>query len=132
MFATVDAVKRITDYDVTLEQIERAQYIIEGYIGKAEVEVIDPIDLLLLERATAYQAAYMANDAIKIYEQMSVSQIAQFGASLTFKSGDTVSPWVAPLAIMSCKRLSWNRIRSIKTGTIYDGPPRTPSQWVTD
>jgi hypothetical protein len=132
MFATVDAVKRITDYDVDEDLIARAQYIIESYIGRTEVQVLDPFDMANLELATAFQAAYMLNDGIKIYEQMSVAQVSQFGAGITFKADDTVSPWLAPLAIMACKRLSWNRSRSVRTSTIYDDPQPTTSEWVRD
>lgn len=127
MFTTIEQVKELTDYDVEQKTIIMAQNVIEAYVGRDEVEIVDANDLALLGKATAYQAAYMANDAEKIFEQVAVTQMAQFGQSITMRT-DGVSPWVAPLAIIACNRLSWKRMRSVKTGSIFYQPP-TESRW---
>ena len=131
MFTTVTEVKELTGYDVDETLLKQAQAIIESYVGRIEVEITDARDLMHLGRAAAYQSAYMLNDPIKIFEQMSVAQLSQFGANVSFKSGDTVSPWVAPLAVMACNKLSWKRMRSVKTGNIY-GHNAPLSTWRTD
>ena len=49
MLSTVNSVKEYTGYDVTLDLIKRAQAVIEIYVGKDEVDIDSPSDLLLLE-----------------------------------------------------------------------------------
>lgn len=128
MFATINDVERITGYEVTEDLVVQAQMIIESYVGRTEVEVTNASDQLLLARATAYQAAYMKADPMRIYEQMAVKQLGQFGQLVTFRDTDTAAPFVAPLAVMACHRLSWKRMRSVKTGTIY-GPNPPVEGW---
>lgn len=123
MFTTIDQVEELTGYAVTQETIIQSQAIIESYVGRVEAEVNNAQDLMILGRATAYQAAYMRDDTDKVFEQMSIASILQYGQQLTFKSGDIVSPWVAPLAVIACKRLSWARSRSVKTGSLYYSAP---------
>ena len=130
MFTTVTQVKELTGYDVTQEAIIMAQSIIESYTGRVEVDVQEPSDHVLLGRATAYQAAYMTKNGEMIFEQLSAMQIMQFGQMVTFSQGNSASPFVAPLAVLACKNLSWNRIRSVKTGSIFDTPVQ-PSNWET-
>lgn len=129
MFTTVEEVKRITDFDVSLEGIARAQAIIESYVGRVEVDVQNATDLSLLGRATAFQAAYMEHDLPRVYGQAKASQIMQYGNMVTFPD-DGVSPWIAPLAVIACRKLSWNRIRSVRTGSIYTVPSNSPG-WKT-
>jgi hypothetical protein len=131
MFTTTEKVKELTDYDVTVEQVARAQAVIESFVGRIEVEVLDPIDLLLLERATAYQAAYMNSDESRVYEQAAITQIAQFGQSIML-ANDGLSPWIAPLAKIACRRLSWQRMRSVKTGSIFHQPVPVGREWFTE
>lgn len=130
MFTTIDRVKEVTGYDVNQETVIMAQNIIETFIGRIEIDVTDPEDMSLLDRATAYQAAYMTNDPVKIFEQMNVQQISQFGAMIQFKYGDNASPFVAPLALMACSRLSWRRPRSLYTGRMFGGIEKR--SWETD
>jgi hypothetical protein len=118
MFTTTNEVKTITGKIVSNQLVERAQYIIEAYIGKFENEVVDTKDLKILKRAVAYQCAYMENNEDLVYEQMAVSTTLQNDASTTFKSGDSVSPFIAPMAVIVCKKLTFLRSRSIKTGKI--------------
>lgn len=119
MFTTTNEVKTITGKIVTNQLVERAQYIIEAYVGKFEDEVADTRDLEILKRAVAYQCAYMENNEDLVYEQMAVSTTLQNDASTTFKPGDLVSPFIAPLAVIVCKKLTFLRSRSVKTGKIF-------------
>jgi hypothetical protein len=130
MFVTIERVKELTDYDVTSAEIGRAQGLIEAYVGRLEVEVVDASDQVLLERATAYQTAYMQSDPIKVFEQIPVHQIGQFGATVTFKQGDLTSPYISGMARLACEKLSWRRMRSVKVGSMY-GPAPVPD-WRTD
>lgn len=129
MFATTTEVKTITGKTVNAGLIERAQYVIEAYVGKLEADVTDSRDEELLKRATAYQAAYMLNNEDIVFEQMAVSTTMQNEASTTFKPGDTVSPFIAPMAVMVCSKLSFMKARSIYTGKMSQST--TTSNWRT-
>jgi hypothetical protein len=118
MFATTTQVKTITGKIVNAGLVERAQYAIEAYVGKFEADVTDTNDLEILKRAVAYQSAYMLNNEDIVFEQMAVSTTMQNDASTTFKPGDRVSPFIAPMAVMVCSKLSFVKSRSIKTGPI--------------
>jgi hypothetical protein len=118
MFTTTTEVKTITGKIVKADLIQRAQYVIESYTGKFEADITDTKDLQILKRATAYQSAYMLNNEDIVFEQMSVSTTMQNDASTTFKQGDTASPFIAPMAVMVCSKLSFVKSRSIKTGQI--------------
>lgn len=130
MFTTTTEVKTITGKIVNAGLIERAQYALEAYIGKFEDEVVDTTDLEILKRATAYQAAYMLNNEDVVFEQMAVSTTTQNDASTTFKPGDSVSPFIAPMAVMMCSKLSFVKSRSIKTGKI--APTISYPVWITE
>lgn len=121
MFTTIERVKELTDVDVSQETIIMAQNIIEAFVGRDEIEVTNANDRALLEKATAYQCAYMNGDAAKVFEQVAAVQVMQFGNMVTFTQ-DGNSPWIAPLAVIACKRLSWRGMRSVKTGSIYSRP----------
>jgi hypothetical protein len=129
MFATTTQVKTITGKIVNAGLIERAQYAIEAYVGKFEADVIETKDLELLKRAVAYQSAYMLNNEDIVFEQMAVSTTMQNDASTTFKAGDSVSPFIAPMAVMVCSKLSFIKSRSIKTGKILQST--TYPDWTT-
>ncbi len=116
MFVTTTQVKTITNKTVNAGLVERAQYAIEAYVGRFEADVEDTRDLEILKRATAYQAAYMLNNEDIVFEQMAVSTTMQNEASTTFKAGDKVSPFIAPMAVMMCDKLSFMKSRSIYTG----------------
>lgn len=122
MFTTIEQVKELTNVDVPQETIIMAQNIIEAFVGRDEIEVIHPNDKALLGKATAYQAAYMFGDEAKVFEQAAVTQTTQFGQAISYR-GDGSSPWIAPLAVIACQRLSWKRMRSVKTGSIFYHAP---------
>lgn len=128
MFTTIEQVKELTGYDVEQEVITMAQNIIEAYVGKVEQQVQDPIDRMLLGKAVSYQSAYMRDNALMIFEQVATTYIAQFGQTMTFRGNDTATPFIAPLAVISCGKLSWKSNRSVKTGSMYDRGP-TAYDW---
>jgi hypothetical protein len=123
MFSTINSVKEYTNSDVTLDLIKRAQGVVEIFIGKDEIDVVNPNDLLLLDKITAYQAAYMLENEEIVFKQI---------ASLSTGSGDSIqnynpemfAPFMAPLAVMASAGLSFKRGRSIRTGRIFQLPAR--------
>lgn len=129
MFTTTTQVKTITGKVADSALVQRAQYAIEAYIGKFEDEITDATDLEILNRATAYQTAYMLNNEDIVFEQIAVSTTTQNDSSTTFKPNDTVSPFIAPMAVMMCSKLSFVKSRSIKTGKIR--PTITYPDWLT-
>ena len=128
MFTTIEQTRELTGSDVTQETIIMAQGIIEAYIGRIEVGVTDGTDRALLAKAVAYQATYMQDDEKKVFEQMGAQQIMQFGQMITFGT-DGTQPWIAPLAVLTCKRLSWKRIRSIQAGPLFPRGPVGHEGW---
>jgi hypothetical protein len=116
MFTTISEAKLITGKNVSQELIGRAQFVIESYIGKFETEISNSKDIEICKRAVAYQAAYMLNNEDVVFEQMSVSTTGINDAYTTFKDGDDHSPFVSPMAVMSCRMLSFVKSRSIVIG----------------
>ena len=128
MYTTTDGVKALTGYDVSLQAVTIAQGIIETFSGRIEGDVESNNDLELLGRATAYQAAYMLTNADSVFEQIGIKSIAQTDGSviLTYENG---SPFIAPLALVTLKSLSWKGNRSVRTGPIFDIPHMTLLEW---
>jgi hypothetical protein len=122
MLATTTNVKDITGKIVSNQLVTRAQYVIESYIGKLEDEVDLARDVELLKRAVSYQCAYMLNNEDIFYEQMSVSTTGQNDAYTTFRNNDKASPWIAPMAVMACSKLSFVKSRSVHTGKMSQLP----------
>jgi hypothetical protein len=129
MLATTNDVKTITGKIVNNQLVVRAQYLVEAYIGKFENEITNTKDLEILKRAVSYQSAYMENNEDLVYEQMAVSTTGQNDAYTTFKSGDKISPYIAPLAVIICEKLTFFKSRSIKTGKILENEELI--DWVT-
>jgi hypothetical protein len=118
MFTTVNNVKEYTNIDVSLELIKRAQSIIEIYIGRDEIDVENPSDFLVLDKMTAYQAVYMLENEDIVYKQVAVTSAGAGDSSQNF-DGNYSAPFIAPLAVIAARALSFNRSRSIKTGKIF-------------
>lgn len=129
MLATTTDVKTITGKVVSAQQVQRAQYVIEAYLGKLEADITNTRDIELAKRAVAYQSAYMEGNEDLVFEQMAVSTTGQNDAYTTFKNGDSLSPFIAPLAIMVCQKLTFFRSRSVKTGKLEN--PITIADWTT-
>lgn len=118
MFTTTTQVKTITGKIVNTALIERAQYAVETYVGRFETEITNTKDIEIMKRAVAYQSAYMLNNEDVVFEQMAVSTTMQNDSSTTFKPGDTASPFIAPMAVMLCGKLSFVKTKSVYTGRI--------------
>lgn len=123
MFSTINSVKEYTNADVTIDLVKRAQGIIEIFIGKDEIDIENPNDLLLLDKMTAYQAAYMLENEEIVFKQI---------ASLSTGSADSLqnydskmfAPFIAPLAVLASAGLTFKKGRSIRTGRIFQLPAR--------
>lgn len=128
MFTTITEVKTITGKIVKADLVERAQYAIETYIGKFEADITLDRDLEILKRAVAYQSAYMLNNEDVVFEQIAVQTTTQSDSSTTFKPGDISSPFISPMAVMLCAKLSFVKTRSVVTGKIFQ--PTTTTNWI--
>lgn len=118
MFTTVNNVKEYTNKTVELALIKRAQSLIEIYIGRNEIDVENPSDLLVLDKMTAYQAAYMMDNEDMVYSQIALTSAGSGDSAQNFDQGMT-SPWIAPLAVLASRGLSFNRSRSVRTGKVF-------------
>jgi len=121
MFTTVNSVKEYTDADVTLDLIKRAQAVIEIFVGKDEIDIDNPSDLLLLDKMTAYQSAYMLDNEGIVYTQIAANSVGAGDSVQNFNTAMS-APFIAPLAVMAAKGLSFKKPRSIKTGKIFQWP----------
>lgn len=127
MFSTINSVYEYTAKDVSLDLIKRAQAIIEVFIGRDEINVENVDDLLVLDKMTAYQAAYMLENEDTVYNQIATTSSGS-GDSLQNYNTAMSAPWIAPLAVMAAKGLSFKRPRSIKTGKIFQ--TTTETEWI--
>lgn len=118
MLSTANSVKEYTNVDVDLELIKRAQAIIELYVGKDEVDVESASDLLLLDKMTSYQAAYMLENEDVVYKQIAVMSAGTGDSSQNYNAAMS-APWIAPLAVLAARGLTFKRPRSIRTGKIF-------------
>lgn len=98
--------------------IRRAQSIIEIYIGKDEIDIEDPADLILLDKMTAYQTAYMLDNEEAVFNQVAVTSQGQTDFIVNF-NGNMMAPWIAPLAVIASKGLTFKKPKSIRTGKIF-------------
>lgn len=123
MLSTINSVKEYTGFDVTLDLIKRAQGVVEIFVGKDEIDVTNPNDLLILDKMTAYQSAYMLENEDIVFKQI---------ASLSTGSGDSIqnydpkmyAPFMAPLAVLASTGLTFKKGRSIRTGKIFQLPAK--------
>lgn len=118
MFTTVNNVKQYTNKDVTNDLIARAQSVIEIFIGKGEIDIENVNDLAILDKMTAYQAAYMVDNESIVYSQIAATSV---GSGDNAQNYDTKmsAPWIAPLAVLAARGLSFNKARSVRTGKIF-------------
>jgi phage gp29-like protein len=123
MFTTINLTKTLTGRDVDLALLNRAQSIIETYVGKIEAEIDDANDLALLAKATTYQAVYMQENESIVFEQVALRTAGQGESIVSFTNEN--SPFIAPLALMACKNLSFKRSRSVYSGKIFQNEPLT-------
>ncbi len=124
MLSTVNSVREYTGYEVTLDLIKRAQAVIEIFIGKDEVEIENPADLLLLDKMVAYQAAYMLENEDLVFKQAALTSQGQTDSLVNFDTR-LLAPFIAPLAVYASSGLSFNRSRSYRTGKMFQFPKIT-------
>jgi hypothetical protein len=131
MYTTAEEVMEVTPYeDVTSAEVLMAQFVIEIYTGRLEGEVDGARDKGLLARATIAQTVYMRENPAVTFEQINAYAIQRGDGMTTFQPGNTEAPFVAPLAIMACKHLSWKKSRSVRVGRIWQAV--TGSDWSRD
>lgn len=130
MFATIEDVKSLTNYDVSLTDIQLAQGIVETFVGKVEADVTDPNDQVVMGRAVCYQAAYVSKNFETVFEQMGVRSMSQTDSSVVLDV-DLASPYLSPLAIFALRNLTGKGTRSIRTGAIF-GRANTRTPWELD
>jgi len=118
MFTTVNNVLSYTNKEVDLGLINRAQSVIEIFIGRAEIDIENPNDLNILDKMTAYQAAYMVDNEDIVYSQIASSSVGSGDSSQNFDTAMS-SPFIAPLAVFAARGLSFKKGRSIRTGKIF-------------
>jgi hypothetical protein len=123
MFSTTNSVMTYTNKEVSLDVIKRAQSIVEIYVGKDEIDIENPSDLLVLDKMTAYQAAYMVDNEDVVYSQIASTSVGSGDSAQNFNTAMS-SPWIAPLAVMAARGLSFKKPRSIRTGKIFQLPRR--------
>jgi hypothetical protein len=114
MFVTPEEVMEVTPYeDVTMTEVRQAQFVIEIHVGRMESEVDNGRDKGLLARAVIAQVVYMRDNPEITFEQIGASYRGVGGDQVNFSPD---SPFIAPLAVMAGKHLSWKQSRSIKIG----------------
>lgn len=116
MFVTPEQVKKYTAYTVELADILIGQKMIEAYIGRGESKVTDADDIENVSLAVAYQTVYIKADPNRVFEQASVSSIVQDSSAINFDDED--APFIAPLAKIALRNVSWKKSRSITIGRI--------------
>jgi hypothetical protein len=121
MFTTVNNVKEYTNADVTLDLVKRAQAVIEIFVGKDEIDIDNPSDLLVLDKMTAYQSAYMLENEDVVYKQIASNSVGSGDSAQNYNTSMS-APFIAPLAVMAARGLSFKKPRSIKTGKIFQWP----------
>lgn len=118
MFSTINSVQEYTGYSVTLDLIKRAQALIEIFIGKDEIDIENPSDLLLLDKMTSYQAVYMLENEDIVFKQAAILSQGQTDALINFDRA-MLAPFMSPLAVIAANGLSFNKSRSYKTGRVF-------------
>lgn len=118
MFVNVKEVKDLTGIDVDNSVILMAQTVVESFVGRNESEVSGADDYALMRNAVAFQAVYMKDNYDRVYQQVALVQSAQADGSMTLDK-ELSAPFIAPLAALTLRNLSWRRSRSVKTGPIF-------------
>jgi hypothetical protein len=113
-WATPDDVQSLTGKTVDDAEIDIAAGIIEvsSAIGDAATKegvILSTRNKDWLRRATAYQAAFMA-DHPDYFSRMDVDSFTQDGATASIKADGLV---LAPMARRCIKRLSWTGVRTV-------------------
>lgn len=118
MLATIEDVKALTNYDVSLTDITLAQGIIETFAGRYEADLTDANDKAAMTRAVCYQAAYVSKNFETVFEQMAVRSMSQADNAVVLDV-EMGAPYLSGLAIYALRRLTGSSSRSIKTGKMF-------------
>jgi hypothetical protein len=73
---------------------------------------------------TAYQAVYMLENEDTVFQQSAFTSQGQTDFVVNFNS-NMYSPWIAPLAVIAAKALSFKKTRSFRTGKMFQFPKIT-------
>jgi len=117
----------VNDIDADFEaraHIKRAQSIIEIFIGKDEIDIDNPSDLIVLDKMVSYQAAYMVENEDIVFQQIATNTISSGGNIQNFDRS-VHAPYIAPLANLAARGLSFKKARSFRTGKIFQFPKIT-------
>jgi hypothetical protein len=129
MFVSVEEAEGLTLTELDAESIYVAQGIIEVHVGRTEADVDNARDLAMLARAVAYQAAYMRDQRKMIFEQVDLKTMTVGNTGYNFRNNNSDAPFIAPLAVKACNKLSWRKARSVKTGRLSLPTPQLASWW---
>ena len=132
MFTTVNEIKNLTGIEVSSENLNLAQMMIETYVGRVEEDVDDASDKALLAQATMFQAIYMEERPDSVLTNAATTMLTQGGAQAVFDT-KLFAPFLSPWAAKACSRLTFTRSRSIRTGKVVQRAPYSRSMaWTHD
>lgn len=99
----------LTGVEVTESELLQAEGLIELCSGvhTSNTQLLSS-DLKVLKHATAYQAAYL-NQQAGVFGRAGVKQLSQDGVAVVMNDGDTTGLMLSPLAHLALRQLSWHR-----------------------
>src|SRR6478735_2786582 len=106
MFITKEQIAQKTGITVEAQTLQVAQFMIEAWVGKTEAEIDSAGNLAILANATAFQAIYLGNSTELILEQAAIKSIVANESTTVFDT-DMFSPFMSPMAVLTCRKLSW-------------------------
>lgn len=117
-WVTIGQVLTITNQSVTQDQIDQAQGIIDIVTRRtiADQNRIRARDLAWLQKATAFQAVWMASQP-DIFSKTAYASVSQDGFSATPRNKSSL--YLGPLAERALKNCSWLRSRSLRVKTAF-------------
>lgn len=118
-WTTAEQATAITNQSLTTGDLEAANAILEIWVGVTPdlKDRLRPRDVRLLEKAEAFQAAWMKHKPA-LLERSDTDRVIQ--DTLQYDKGDRDMHVMAPLAKAAVQRLSWRAARSLD--------PLSPSQ----
>ena len=120
MFINATEIESTIGVTVTDETVRIAQVMIETWIGRSEIDVLDTRDRDIVARAVMWQAVYIKGNPTDMLEQAAVTHVSTGDMTTDFDTS-LFSPFMAPLAVVTCRKLSWMGARSIHTGPLTGG-----------
>lgn len=116
-WATAANVLALTGKTVTDAQVAEASAVIDIYANRTESASggMSPRDLGWLQRATAFQAAWMPLQP-GYHQRNALAQITQDGMQIVYSKEWQIS--LAPLAARALKNLSWKTDRTVRIESV--------------